>query len=189
MTDSLSKAVFLGRFQPFHEGHYKVVKKYRDDFEDFSVLIGSAGKEDEDENPLSFEERKEIIQECFPDLKVQALEDEEKTDEGNRKWVSKLEELGADKVISGNSLVQRLVEEYTDMEVLEPDLHDPEIYSGTEIRRRIRSGEEWRYLVPRCAQDSIEEYEEKIREAGIDYDFEPGWKRKNAYHGTADSEQ
>ncbi|MFB6116721.1 MAG: adenylyltransferase/cytidyltransferase family protein [Candidatus Nanosalina sp.] len=185
----MSEAIFLGRFQPFHEGHYKVVEKYMDDFEDLKIVIGSAGKKDEEENPLSFEERKEIIQECFPDLKVQALEDEEKTEEGNRKWASKLEKFNADTVISGNSLVQRLVEEYTDMDVLEPELHDPEIYSGTEIRRRIRSGEEWRYLVPKCAQDRIEELEERIREAGIDYEFEPGWKKENAYHGTANSDQ
>ncbi len=72
------------------------------------------------------------------------------------------------------------------MEVIEPEMHDPEIYSGTEIRRRMRSGEEWRYLVPRCAQDRVEEYEDKICESGIDYEFEPGWKRDNAYHGTAE---
>lgn len=183
----MSKALFLGRFQPFHEGHHNVVERYREDFDEFSVVIGSAGKEDEDDNPLSFEERKEIIHECFPDLEVKALKDEEKTEEGNKLWVSKLEEIGADKVISGNSLVQRLVKQHTDMDVMTPELHDPEIYSGTEIRRRIRSGEEWRYLIPKCSQDRIEEYEDKIRDAGIDYDFEPGWKRENAYHGTADN--
>ncbi len=89
-------------------------------------------------------------------------------------------------MISGNELVQTLVEEFTDLEVVEPELHDPEIYSGSEIRRRMRSGEEWRYLVPKCAQDCIEQKEKDIREAGINYNFEPGWKKKNAYHGTAD---
>ncbi len=180
------KAVFLGRFQPFHNGHESVVKKYRYEYDEFSIVVGSSEKEDTKDNPLSFQERREVIQECFPDLEVEALADEEKDEEGNKKWISKLEEKGADEVISGNKLVKRLVKEYSDMSVREPDMHDPEIYSGTEIRRRARSGEEWRYLIPKCAQERLEELEEKIKDAGHDFDFKPGWKKENAYHGTAD---
>lgn len=181
------KAVFLGRFQPFHNGHKKVVEKYRDEYEDFSVLIGSSEKEESKDNPLSFEERKEVIHECLPELDVQGLEDETKDKEGNRKWIENLEKkTEADLLISGNNLVKKIVEKHSDLEIQEPEMHDPEIYSGTEIRRRVRSGEEWRYLTPKCAQSKLEEFEEKIRDAGKDFDFEPGWKRENAYHGTAE---
>jgi len=180
------KAVFLGRFQPFHNGHESVVKKYRDDYDEFCIVIGSSEKEGTKNNPLSFEERKKVIQECFPDLKVLSLADEEKDEKGNKKWISKLEETGTDKVISGNNLVQRLVEDHSDMKIEVPDMHDPEIYSGTEIRRRVRSGEEWRYLIPRCAQEKLEELEDKIKNAGHDFNFKPGWKKENAYHGTAE---
>jgi len=180
------KAVFLGRFQPFHNGHESVVKKYRDDYDEFSIVVGSSEKERTKHNPLSFQERKNVIHECFPDLEVESLSDEEKDEKGNKKWISKLEETGADKVISGNNLVQRLVEEHSDMEIKEPDMHDPEIYSGAEIRRRVRSGEEWRYLIPRCAQEKLEELEDKIKNAGHDFSFKPGWKKENAYHGTAE---
>ena len=93
------KAVFLGRFQPFHNGHESVVKKYRDDYDEFCIVIGSSEKEGTKNNPLSFEERKKVIQECFPDLKVLSLADEEKDEKGNKKWISKLEETGTDKVI------------------------------------------------------------------------------------------
>jgi nicotinamide-nucleotide adenylyltransferase len=184
------KAVFLGRFQPFHKGHYNVVEKYRGEYDDFSLVIGSAGAEETKDNPLSFEERKEVIQECFPELEIQKLEDEEKNKEGNRKWVTNLEDkTDAEKIISGNKLVQRLVSEYSEMNVQSPDMYDPEIYSGTEIRRRIRSGEEWRYLIPKESQERLEDLEEKIRDAGHDFSFKPGWKKENAYHETADDDR
>ncbi len=180
----MTRVVFLGRFQPFHKGHARVIEKRNDD--DFAVAVGSAEKSREEENPLSFEERKEIIRECFPELEVIEVQDTEKTPKGNRIWAEKLEEeTGADTIISGNELVQRLVREHTSMEVKQPELHDPDIYSGTEIRRRIRSGEEWRYLVPECAEKKLETFLEEIRDSGIKYEFNPGWKKENSSHGTS----
>lgn len=179
------RAAFLGRFQPLHEGHHNVIESYREEHDDFVVVVGSSDKERERDNPLSFEERKEIIQNCFPDLEVIGLEDKSKDDEGNRKWVQKLQEItGADMMISQNDLVKRLVQEHTDMVLEEQELHGGDMYSGTEIRRRIRSGEEWRYLVPDCASEIIDQHLDEIKGSGIKYEFEPGWKRENAYHDT-----
>jgi len=49
------------------------------------------------------------------------------------------------------------------MELEEQELYDPEIYSGTEVRRRIKSDEEWRYLVPKCAKQKIEDLVETVK--------------------------
>jgi len=182
----MTRAAFLGRFQPIHEGHHQVVERYREEFTDFRIIVGSASKERKEKNPLSFEERQEIIQECFPEINVESIEDEGKDEENNRRWAEKLEDRDIDAVISQNDLVKRLVNEYTDLELIEQDLYDPEIYSGTEIRRRIRSGEEWRYLVPGCAKEKIEEFQEIIKESGIQYEFKPGWKKENAMRDTND---
>ncbi|MDY6774277.1 MAG: adenylyltransferase/cytidyltransferase family protein [Candidatus Nanohaloarchaea archaeon] len=174
------KAVFLGRFQPLHLGHHEVIEKQLEEQEEFVVAVGSAGKSREEDNPLGFEERKEIIQNCFPGLEVIGIEDDEKTEEGNRRWAEKLEEkLEADLVISNNELVRDLVEEHTEMDVRQQEMYEPEIYSGTEVRRRIRSGEEWRYLVPGCAAGKIEDLVDEIKESGIQYEFRPGWKKEN----------
>jgi nicotinamide-nucleotide adenylyltransferase len=181
------KAAFVGRFQPFHNGHRNVVEKYRDEFEDFCLVIGSAGESRTEKNPLTAEEREEIIRGCHPDIEIHSVEDEEKDENGNQIWIEKIQEkTGADAVISRNDLVRRIVDEYSDLELVEQELHDPDIYSGTEIRRRKRSGEEWRYLVPGCAEEKISELEEIIEKSGIQYDFDPGWKKENAYHGTAE---
>ncbi len=181
------KAAFIGRFQPFHQGHKNVVDEYRENFEDFCIVIGSAGEKETEDNPLGFEERKAVIHECFPDIEVLGVDDEEKTDEGNREWIEKIEEkTQADAVISQNPLVKEIVEDFSELELVEQNMHDPEVYSGTAIRRRIKSGEEWRYLTPECAKEKLEELAEKIKDSGINYDFEPGWKKENSFYGTAD---
>lgn len=175
---------FLGRFQPFHKGHHKVVEDHKDDFEDFKIIVGSAGKDGTEDNPLSLEEREKLIKSCFPEVEILSVEDETKDEEGNKKWIQKIENLGIDAVISQNDLVKRLVNEYTNLELIEQDLFNKDIYSGTETRRRIRSGEEWRYLVPKCCTEEINDLLDKIKAAGTQYTFEPGWEPKNAYHDT-----
>lgn len=181
------KAAFLGRFQPFHLGHHKVIESYREEFEELVVVIGSSNESRTEKNPLTAEEREEIIRVCFPDIDIKYIEDEEKTEGGNKKWIEKLDQkLDADVLISQNELVQELAEKYTDLEVEKQELYDEGIYSGTEVRRRIKSGEEWRYLVPSCAKEKIAKFKEIIEKSGVQYEFEPGWKKENAYHGTAE---
>ena len=179
------KAAFIGRFQPFHRGHRKVIEDKRKDYDDFCIVIGSKEKEKTEDNPLSFEERKEIIEACYPDIEIIGISDEEKNDKGNKKWLEKVEEKsGADYIISKNPLVSKLVNKSSELKLDEPDLHDPDVYSGTAIRRRVKSGEEWRYLVPSCAEKKIGEKIDEIKESGIKYDFEPGWEKKNAFYDT-----
>jgi len=176
------KAVYLGRFQPLHIGHKKVIERYRNEFDDFALVIGSANKSRTDDNPLTAEEREEVIQECFSDLEILHKDDHE----SDEKWSKDLEgKVDADIVISQNDLVKQLVKDHTSMEIEEQELCDPEIYSGTEVRRRIKSDEEWRYLVPKCTKEKIEQLVETIKKSGTQYEFEPGWKRKNSYNSTA----
>lgn len=161
------KAVFLGRFQPFHRGHSQVVEQYRETFDRFALAMGSAETARTVDNPLTAAERKDIIHGCFRDLAIVEIADEGPTEEDNRRWVRKLiRRTDADTVISQNSLVKRLVQEYSDAELVAQDLYDPERYSGTEVRRRIRAREEWQHLVPDCAVDAVETHVDTIRETG-----------------------
>lgn len=176
------KAIYLGRFQPLHLGHKKVIEEYKNEFEDFVLVIGSADKSRTEKNPLTVEEREIIIKKCFPQLEILRKDDHE----SDEQWINDLEEkINADIVISQNDLVKQLVREYTDIEIEEQELYDPEIYSGSEIRRRINSDEEWRYLVPKCAKQEIEQLVETIKKSGVQYEFEPGWKKENAYNSTS----
>lgn len=179
------KAAFIGRFQPFHRGHRNVIEEYRERFEEFCIVIGSAGEEGTEDNPLSFEDREKIISACYPDIEIIGIEDEEKDDEGNRKWIEKVREKSeAEVVISQNNTVRDIVENFPGLELEQQELHDPKIYSGTAVRRRIKSGEEWRYLVPECAEETLGNLIDKITDAGIQYEFEPGWKKENSFYDT-----
>lgn len=64
MNDKNNKvAVFIGRFQPFHNGHLNVVKKAIDSkkYTQLIFVIGSSNQIRTPKNPFTFEERKEII--------------------------------------------------------------------------------------------------------------------------------
>ena len=172
---------FIGRFQPFHRGHKHVVEQHSDD--EIVLVLGSAGKSRTDENPLNAEERKSIIHECFPEIEIYAVED----NESDKKWMNEIiEKTEADKIVSGNEVVLDIFRKMSNLETVEADMHDPEIYSATEVRRRINGGEEWSYLVPECSRKRIKDLMETIKKSGTQYEFEPGWKKENAYHGTAD---
>jgi nicotinamide-nucleotide adenylyltransferase len=59
-------------------------------------------------------------------------------------------------IYSGNPLVQRLFIEAGN-NVTEPPLFNREIYSGTEVRRRILTDEDWESLVPDSVVNVIKE--------------------------------
>jgi len=174
------RAAFVGRFQPFHRGHMHAIEQFKDDHE-IVIVIGDENSREED-NPLNFEERRETIKQCT-DAEILTLENHESDEVWTQKLIEKTE---SDAVISRNEWTLEAVKEYSNLEILKQDFKNRELFSGTEIRRRIRSGEEWRYLVPDCAEETISELEETIKKSGKDYEFEPGWKRENAFHGTAE---
>jgi bifunctional NMN adenylyltransferase/nudix hydrolase len=53
---------FIGRFQPFHAGHFKVLKTALEKSQNVIVIVGSANRPRTAKNPLTFDERKEIIE-------------------------------------------------------------------------------------------------------------------------------
>ncbi len=126
-----------------------------------------------------------MIGQCFPDIEILGIADEGESQEGNQRWIQKLKEkTDAEVIISRNDLVKKLVREDDELELVEQDLYQKDIYSGTQVRRRVRSGQEWSYLVPECCEEEFGEMVDKVKESGIQYEFEPGWKKENAYHDT-----
>lgn len=173
---------FVGRFQPFHKGHKKAVETLQEEHE--VVMVLGIAEERDRENPLNFEERKNIIRSCFPEIEIFGIEDRE----SDKDWASELEQkTGIDAVATRNPKTNNAVKENNSLEIIEHEFHRKNVYSGTEVRRRLRSGEEWRYLVPKCAEKAIEKIIDKVKGSGIDYEFKPGWKRENSYYDTLDS--
>lgn len=162
----IETAVFIGRFQPFHKGHHKTVEKYKEEFETLKIVVGSSNKSRTKKNPLKFEERKKLIEECHQ-LKIIPLEDEDRGEEGYKDWTKKLvKKTNADVVITRNNLVQELIKKYTDARIQKQKLYMPKKCSGTKIRKKIRQGKEWQNLVPECNQQKIKKYQKIITQTG-----------------------
>lgn len=129
------------------------------------IAVGSPEKSRTAENPLGFEERKQLLEECFPDLEKVPVEDEDRGEEGYPQWGRRLvRETGAEVVITRNDTVISIIEDFTDADIVKNDLHEPERFSGTRIREKIRGGEDWRHLVPECSREKTAEYEDIIEE-------------------------
>ena len=56
------KGLFVGRFQPFHLGHLKVIEWILERCEKVTVVIGSSLEFSTQRNPFTYEERREMIE-------------------------------------------------------------------------------------------------------------------------------
>lgn len=74
-------AIVIGRFQPFHRGHQKVIEHAYSVAKDVHILIGSAYSARTTRNPFTFAERASMIEESFPDAIVDPLIDYPYNDE------------------------------------------------------------------------------------------------------------
>jgi bifunctional NMN adenylyltransferase/nudix hydrolase len=66
MHRDYSVAVIIGRFQPFHNNHAKLVEQGLRIADKVLILVGSAYAARSPKNPFTFEERKSMIMDCFP---------------------------------------------------------------------------------------------------------------------------
>lgn len=59
--------IFIGRFQPFHDGHDRIIQVALRRSKHTIVLVGSANASRSFRNPWTYDERAEMIRRCFPD--------------------------------------------------------------------------------------------------------------------------
>ena len=62
MRDAL---VFIGRFQPFHNGHKAVIEAALEQAKEVVIVVGSSFAARNIRNPFTFQERKAMIEACF----------------------------------------------------------------------------------------------------------------------------
>ena len=167
MSDKM-KALYLGRFQPFHIGHFKVVCDISKEAEYVVIVMGSAQLSHLKDNPFTAGERYEMI---FRSLSAEAIDNFHiiPIDDLNiyPLWVAHVVSHSPkfDVVYAHNPLSIRLFKE-SGYEVVKLELHNPELFSGTEIRRRMASGENWHDLVPKEVRQFLDEINgvERIKE-------------------------
>jgi nicotinamide-nucleotide adenylyltransferase len=168
----MRRGFYIGRFQPYHNGHQSVLERIAEWADEIVIGVGSAQLSHTLDNPFTAGERVLMITRALADLVcpiyVIPIEDIRR----NAIWVAHVRSMTPpfDVVYSGNPLVMQLFAE-AGMEVQSPDMYERATHSGREVRRRMLCGEEWENLVPPAVADVIREIrgDERLRQiAGTD---------------------
>lgn len=69
----MTYSLFIGRWQPLHEGHRKLIQTVID--EGKQVCIGIRDTEISQNNPYTIEQRREMISVAFPEAKIVVVPD------------------------------------------------------------------------------------------------------------------
>ena len=147
----IMNALFIGRFQPFHNGHLMVLKSIKNQYKEIIIGIGSSQYCNTIENPFSYDERKKMVKKSLDDIEIKNYRIISITDIHNPpKWVSHVLSIvrDFDIVISNNFFTKRLFSEKGYFVKITP-YFEKERYSGEEIRRRMINNEKWEDLVPK----------------------------------------
>lgn len=88
---SFENGLIIGRFQPFHRGHKELVRMASTLCERVIIAVGSSQEKGTEVNPMSYEQRKDIIKEAISDIKnrniiIIPLEDMYGPDNHNPCW-------------------------------------------------------------------------------------------------------
>lgn len=146
-------ALFIGRFQPFHNGHFYSLRKCLEIAGGVIVGIGSSQESGTLDNPWDYETRKKMVEVVRrglglqgESLKVVALPDYPSDEE----WIKETVEcVGAfDVVVSNNEWTLSVFRE-AGYPVLASGLYRRDELEGKKIREMMREGDErWRLRVP-----------------------------------------
>lgn len=150
--------LFVGRFQPFHNGHLMVIKGMTKVCGRVVVAIGSTDKHGTAENPFSTDERKEMIQAALQDAGIIPTFDlifvEVPDMPSDDAWTKKALELAGTVHVAwtGDAQTKACFEKAgIEVKVIKPV---PGI-SAEEIRKRMKEGGDWQSLVPAAVADQI----------------------------------
>lgn len=149
----VKRGLFVGRFQPIHKGHVKAIINLMEKVDELIIIIGSALKSHDLTNPFTIGERvwmmKSALDEAqvdpsrhlilpVPDAIMHSV------------WVSQVISYSPpfDVVFSNEPLTRRLFKE-KNIIVENVRFFQRNIYSSTEVRRRMLIGENWEELLPK----------------------------------------
>ncbi|ELZ08245.1 nicotinamide-nucleotide adenylyltransferase [Halovivax asiaticus JCM 14624] len=154
----MTRGIYIGRFQPFHDGHYSVVERIADDVDELVLGIGSADASHATRNPFTAGERIMMITKSLAglDLVTYAVPIEDL--DRNAVWVSHVESMSPDFDVAyaNNPLVIQLFRE-AGVEVRQSPMYDRHVLEGSEVRERMIDDGDWESLVPDAVVEVVDE--------------------------------
>ena len=158
-----TRGLMTGRFQPFHSGHLALAKQILQECDELVIVIGSAQFNFIDKDPFTAGERVLMIHEALKEAKI----DLSKcyvipiaNDENNARWIAYIWSMAPpfDVLYSGNDFVKHLaLSQDSRIKVKSPKFAKKEEYNGTNIRRLMLAGGQWKRLVPPAVAKVIEQ--------------------------------
>jgi nicotinamide-nucleotide adenylyltransferase len=164
----MGSALFIGRFQPFHNGHLEVVREMASQVDKLIIAIGSAQESHTQDDPFTAGERHLMISESLDKEGIRNYHLIPIVDIHRYSvWVAHVRSLVPpfDIIFTNNDLTARLFAE-AGIEVRRTKLYNREKFSGKIIRKTIASGGDWQSLVPEGTAKVIGQIdgEKRIRE-------------------------
>ncbi|AXR79127.1 nicotinamide-nucleotide adenylyltransferase [Natrarchaeobaculum sulfurireducens] len=154
----MTRGFYIGRFQPFHNGHLSVVEQIADDVDELVLGIGSADDSHTVRNPFTAGERIMMITKSLVDTDLVTYAVPIEDLERNSVWVSHVQSMSPDFDVaySNNPLVIQLFRE-AGVEVRQSPMFNREVLAGTEIRDRMVDDGDWESLVPEAVVEVVDE--------------------------------
>lgn len=147
----IETALFIGRFQPLHNAHVKVIEILCKKYKNVIVGIGSSQYNNTERNPYTYEQRVQMITETMKELNLtnyKIIDIPDINDPPN--WVKHVISLVPkfDVIITNNDFTKKLFEE---KKYIVKNIHvsGKENLCATEIRKRIKNNQKWKHLVPK----------------------------------------
>src|SRR3989338_10966709 len=139
----MTRALFIGRFQPLHKAHLEVIKNILEENDEIVIAIGSSQESNTKENPFSAEERKGMIDAAMKADKIKNYETAEIPDFfDDEKWCGYIKEKikDIDVAYSGNNIVLNCLRS-RGFNVKKIRLIDD--LNSTKIREKIAKNGDW----------------------------------------------
>jgi len=152
----MKTALFVGRFQPMHLGHLKVIKWILKKYDKVIIVIGSSQESKTEKNPFNLKERKRMIQntlnaEKIMGKKYQIISIPDVFDD--ELWVKNiLKKVKFDAVFTRNNWTKRCFDKFKIPVKTHPIFGN---ISASKIRNLISKDKEWENFVPKKVQDII----------------------------------
>lgn len=149
----MTTGLFVGRFQPFHKGHFATVKFALTKVDQLVIVVGSAQKSNEPRNPFTVGERIRMIKEALdadkevdakkimiipvPDVDIHSL------------WTRQVDMLVPKyEIVFSNDPFTLMLFQQNGVKTVEAPLVDRNGMQASEIRKKMAFGERWEDLVP-----------------------------------------
>lgn len=156
------RLAFIGRFQPFHNGHKKTIEYVMKEYEfEPVIIIGSAYQSYTQRNPFTAGERYEMIYLALESLPLKKFHIIPVADI-NRYGVypNHVKELAPsfDGVITNDATIREIFSK-EGIKIVEPPFFERDKYKGSIIREKIAKSEKWENLVPDVVAEFIKNIE------------------------------